>query len=232
MKGIFKLTLLSASLFASTGAFAVNGFVDVGGAKQESTIDALPGASISSRAIILEAGIQFNEYFAVSIWGGTAADKEVVNTQLDNYVNLVDGAYSDVITDKYESTFEMGSQYGANVTLFLPVAEHFKVFTQLGYAYYQAEIVAYMPFNDSLPSLDPAGSFEGGSSECAITGLESKCGGVIDSLSGSLSTSAATGSLGAEWNISKSVALVGVYTKTLNSEIDVNSASLRLRFRF
>lgn len=229
MKGIFKLAILSAGLMASSGAFAVDGFFDIGGAQQKLTLES---GSTDSTAIIAEAGIQVNDYLAFSVWAGTTGSEEVLNTQYDNYITLTDGVYGDTQTTSYESTFEFKTQYGVNVTVFIPVVDHFKFFSQVGYAKYEWESDIYDSFTDNLPSSDPDTSFESGNSECVITGNESKCGTDITSVKGKGSVSAYTGTLGAEWNISTSVAIVGAYTKTLDSELDVDSVSVRLRFRF
>ncbi len=233
MKTKLTLAAVSAIILFSGSASANNSFVNVGYSHQ--SVD-VASETMETRSIILEAGAKLNPYFSISAWTGFNGDKEVIRSQSDTYVNYNedDGAFSDVQTDTYDSTFEMTKQYGLNATFYVPVRDNLEFYVSAGYGWYEWEGEIYPSFDDSKPSSNPMDAFSAGADECAVTGIEEKCDSEISLTPTASGESIQTpvGSAGVVWGVSDTTSITASFSKSFKDEIDVSSFSVGLRFHF
>lgn len=168
-----------------------------------------------------------NKHFSASAFIGRSVEDTEIRTFTDTYLAGI-GTEDERITEtNYISKESVDFQYGLNVMFDYPLANAVSIYAQLGYVdsrwsseHYPDDLV------DNKPSSTPHEDLEDGLNDCEITGRESACGNLIESVSDSGSFDNFYWGTGLVLYASERARVRAGYSRSINGDVSFDSFSV------
>lgn len=192
--------------------------------------ETLKGPSEHSSQSVLSGTytIDANDYAQLHVSLGTSLSDDELRVQYDTYRDMaVTG--NPIVSKEYRTSAEVKHRASVSASFAIPVSPGVDVFASAGYSATVISGSGFAPFVDNAPSSAPRSEWFS-LTDCQITGIESRCGTVLQSEENELDLKGVFYTAGLVWHVSPSTALSVGYRHEGDSALSMKGPVFSVRF--
>lgn len=162
------------------------------------------GDSSSQSVISATYSVSANSFVDLNLSVGTSLADDQLRVQTDSFrspdnINAIN-------SKEYRTSAEVDYRASVSASLNLPISNYVDAVASVGYSSTELSVTGFENFTDNKPTTKPQQDWFG-LTECAITGVEERCGSAVQSANSSASIDGVFFNAGINWKASPTTTL-------------------------